>query len=74
MDNPGGNCRHEWGTDKACGSLTHFVDVRASNEAVLKEIYFIFMLLNSSKGCCEMTSSTVNRSQDGSKGLEAGGK
>lgn len=68
------NFRHERWTDSACSLLTRFADVRAISKDVLKERYFNSKPSRGSKGCCGIASSTIDRSQDGAKGLENGGK
>lgn len=55
LDNPVANCRHEWWTDSANSSLTHFVDRRAMVKWFERESS---ILSSSSNGCCEVASST----------------
>lgn len=55
MDNPVANSRHEWWTDSANSSLTHFVDIKAMVKWFERESS---MHSSSSNGCSEVASST----------------
>lgn len=72
LTSSGAKCRQDGSIDKACKSATLFSEVNANNRATLKVRNFSDAESRGSNGASDNPSRTIERSHEGTNGLQVG--